>query len=35
MSFFPAKDPVLRGAFSCDAIDMAIVARISIASGEI
>src|ERR1700732_415276 len=27
MSFFPAKDPVLGDAFSCDAIEMAIVPR--------
>src|ERR1700737_390993 len=27
MSFFPAKDPVLGDAFSCDAIELAIVPR--------
>ena len=27
MGFFPAKDPVLGDAFSCDAIDMTIVPR--------
>ena len=27
MSFFPAKDPVLGDAFSCDAIETAIVPR--------